>query len=113
MSLDYGVLEKSDNVYVMKCDFGWADLGTWHGIYEATRKVDGDNVCVDTQAYFDDSHNNIVSCRKAASALSTASTDISSPRKTTSSSSARSGDSSSLIRKYVNEIQLKLGEKYV
>ena len=38
VSLDYGALEKSDNVYVMKCDFGWADLGTWHGIYEATRR---------------------------------------------------------------------------
>ena len=32
MSLDYGILERSENVYVMKCDFGWADLGTWHSI---------------------------------------------------------------------------------
>lgn len=38
ISLDHGILEKSDNVYVMKCDFGWADLGTWHGVYESLSK---------------------------------------------------------------------------
>ena len=32
VSLDSGILEKTDGVCVMHCDFGWADLGTWHGI---------------------------------------------------------------------------------
>ena len=33
ISVDFGVLDKPSNVYMMKCDFGWADLGTWHSIY--------------------------------------------------------------------------------
>ncbi len=35
ISIDYGILEKSEQVCMMKCNFGWADLGTWHSIYEA------------------------------------------------------------------------------
>ena len=35
LSIDYGILEKNENVCVMKCDFGWADLGMWHSIYES------------------------------------------------------------------------------
>ena len=48
ISLDYAVLEQGKNVFVMKCDFGWADLGTWHAIYESMSKVEGDNVIIDS-----------------------------------------------------------------
>ena len=33
ISIDYGVLEKSGNVVVIPCDFGWSDVGTWEGLY--------------------------------------------------------------------------------
>ena len=42
------LLDKPSNVYMMKCDFGWADLGTWHSIYEAMQKSSDDNVVVDS-----------------------------------------------------------------
>ncbi|MFS2190503.1 mannose-1-phosphate guanylyltransferase, partial [Mucilaginibacter sp. Mucisp84] len=29
ISIDYGIMEKADNVYVLPSDFGWSDLGTW------------------------------------------------------------------------------------
>ncbi|HHZ81109.1 MAG TPA: mannose-1-phosphate guanylyltransferase [Flavobacteriales bacterium] len=29
ISIDYGILERADNVSVISCDFGWSDLGTW------------------------------------------------------------------------------------
>jgi len=29
ISIDYGIMEKADNVYVKCTDFGWSDLGTW------------------------------------------------------------------------------------
>ena len=29
ISIDYGIMEKADNVYVMCTDIGWSDLGTW------------------------------------------------------------------------------------
>ena len=34
ISIDYGVMEKADNVYVVLSDFGWSDLGTWSSLYE-------------------------------------------------------------------------------
>lgn len=33
ISIDYGVMEKSENVYVFPADFGWSDLGTWGSLY--------------------------------------------------------------------------------
>lgn len=36
ISIDYGVMEKAQNVYVMLADFGWSDLGTWSSLYDLT-----------------------------------------------------------------------------
>ena len=38
ISIDYGVMEKADNVFVMCSDFGWSDLGTWGSLYEQLSK---------------------------------------------------------------------------
>jgi len=38
ISIDYGVMEKADNVYVLCADFGWSDLGTWGSLYENHKK---------------------------------------------------------------------------
>lgn len=34
ISIDYGIMEKAGNVYVLTSDFGWSDLGTWGSLYE-------------------------------------------------------------------------------
>jgi len=36
ISIDYGIMEKADNVYVKCTDIGWSDLGTWSSLYEHT-----------------------------------------------------------------------------
>jgi mannose-1-phosphate guanylyltransferase len=38
ISIDYGVMEKANNVYVLPSEFGWSDLGTWASIYELAEK---------------------------------------------------------------------------
>lgn len=38
ISIDYGIMEKAENVYVMPADFGWSDLGTWSSVYELAEK---------------------------------------------------------------------------
>jgi mannose-1-phosphate guanylyltransferase len=38
ISIDYGIMEKADNVYVLPSEFGWSDLGTWASIYELAEK---------------------------------------------------------------------------
>lgn len=44
ISVDYAVMEKADNVYVLPCDLGWSDLGTWKSLYEHSEKDDNQNV---------------------------------------------------------------------
>lgn len=38
ISIDYGIMEKADNVYVHSGDFGWSDVGTWGSVYQQSRK---------------------------------------------------------------------------
>lgn len=38
ISIDFGIMEKAENVYVLPTDFGWSDLGTWASIYEMAEK---------------------------------------------------------------------------
>jgi mannose-1-phosphate guanylyltransferase len=34
ISIDYGVMEKADNVYTIPSQFGWSDVGSWDSLYE-------------------------------------------------------------------------------
>jgi len=43
ISIDYGIMEKADNVYVLVSDFGWSDLGTWGSLYEQLQKDEREN----------------------------------------------------------------------
>lgn len=44
ISIDYGIMEKAKNVYVLTADFDWSDLGTWGALYENEDKDDVGNV---------------------------------------------------------------------
>ncbi len=44
ISIDYGVMEKADEVYVLLGDFGWSDLGSWQSLYEISKKDENNNV---------------------------------------------------------------------
>jgi mannose-1-phosphate guanylyltransferase len=52
ISIDYGIMEKADNVYIIPSSFGWSDLGTWGSAYDNLAKdylenaVAGNNVVV-------------------------------------------------------------------
>ncbi|HLU18058.1 MAG TPA: mannose-1-phosphate guanylyltransferase [Edaphocola sp.] len=38
LSIDYGLMEKANNVHVIPSNFGWSDLGTWESAYENSDK---------------------------------------------------------------------------
>jgi mannose-1-phosphate guanylyltransferase len=46
ISIDYGIMEKADNVYVLPSDFGWSDVGTWKSLYDVSDKNNEGNVVV-------------------------------------------------------------------
>ena len=113
LSADSAVLEKSENVYVMKCDFGWADLGTWHSIYEALQKGEGDNVVVDSDVIMDNATNNVVKLPKGKLAVINGLDGFIVAEEDNVLLICKKEDSSALGRKFVNEVQIKKGDKYV
>ena len=60
ISIDYGVMEKADNVYVLCADIGWTDLGTWGSLYEMSNKDENQNVALKCKTVFYESTDNIV-----------------------------------------------------
>ena len=60
ISIDYGIMEKADNVFVIPSSFGWSDLGTWGSLYELSEKDEKGNVSLHSTAHFHDAEGNIV-----------------------------------------------------
>jgi len=61
ISIDFAIMEKADNVYVLPSDFGWSDLGTWASIYEMAEKdYVGNAVIPSDQVMMFDSSNCMV-----------------------------------------------------
>ena len=60
ISIDYGIMEKADNVFVLPSSFGWSDLGTWGSLYELSNKDSSENVSLHSDALFYESTGNIV-----------------------------------------------------
>jgi len=44
ISIDYGIMEKSNDVYTIKSDFGWNDVGSWDEIYNINQKDENGNI---------------------------------------------------------------------
>ena len=113
LSIEYCVLEKNDNVYVMKCDFGWADLGMWHSIYESMSKGEGDNVVISSRVITEDSRNNIIKLPDDHLGIINGLDGYIVAEKGNVLLICRKEDSSALIRKYVNEVQVKYGDEFI
>ncbi len=61
VSIDYGVMEKADNVFVVPAEFGWSDAGSWDTIYDlAPKDARGNAVARGGEAVFEDAENCLV-----------------------------------------------------
>lgn len=63
ISIDYAIMEKAKNVYVVLGDFGWSDLGSWDSLHDLSDKDDHNNV-VEENALLYDSKNNYIKSKK-------------------------------------------------
>ena len=61
VSIDYGIMEKAGNVYVITADPGWSDLGTWSSLYSHTLPDNNRNSTVNGRAHTFDSTDNLIS----------------------------------------------------
>jgi mannose-1-phosphate guanylyltransferase len=64
ISIDYGIMEKATNVYVLASDFGWSDLGTWGSLYDSRPLNEEGNSIVGNNVMTYDSRNCIVNMPK-------------------------------------------------
>ena len=69
ISIDYGVMEKAENVYVIPSSFGWSDLGTWGSLYELSEKDAQQNVSLHSVANFYEATGNVVVLEKGKVAI--------------------------------------------
>jgi len=54
ISIDYAVMEKAENVYVLCADFGWSDIGTWGSLYANQKKDKNKNAVVGNNVFLYD-----------------------------------------------------------
>lgn len=64
ISIDFGIMEKAENVYVLLSDIGWSDLGNWDSLHEIREKDKDNNVKPDNVLCFN-ANNNIVTTDKS------------------------------------------------
>lgn len=69
ISIDYGVLEKAVNVYVLCADMGWSDLGTWGSLYGHKKIDDNNNAIVRGNVFSHESKGNLISITPGKVAL--------------------------------------------
>lgn len=60
ISIDYGIIEKAENVFVIPSEFGWSDLGTWGSLYENASKDKGNNARVGKRTILSETQNCVV-----------------------------------------------------
>lgn len=112
VSIDFGVMEKADNVYVSLGDFGWSDLGTWGSLYDLSPKDDNGNVVLKGESLIYNSSDNIVVLPKNKLAVIEG-LDGYLVAESENVLLICKKDEEHTIRKYVNDAQIKLGEEYI
>lgn len=61
ISIDYGIMEKANNVSVLCSEHvGWSDLGTWGSLYENLELDNQGNALAQSEVFLYDSSNNII-----------------------------------------------------
>ena len=112
ISIDYGIMEKARNVFVLSAEFGWSDLGTWKSLYEHLPHDKGGNAIVGPHVMVDNTSNCIINMSKNKLAViqglenfivvETENVLLICPK-----------DDEQQVRNLVNDVKIKKGEKFV
>ncbi|MFG6685655.1 mannose-1-phosphate guanylyltransferase [Mariniflexile sp. HNIBRBA6329] len=64
ISVDYAIMEKSNNVYVIAAEFDWNDLGTWGSLYDKLDKDRSGNAVVNAKTLTEEASGNMIRSKK-------------------------------------------------
>jgi len=112
ISIDFGIMEKADNVFVIPSSFGWSDLGTWNSAYDNLDKdylgnaVTSDNVIVidATKCMISANHDKLVLVQGIDDCIIIDTKDVLMICKK---------EKEQAIKEYVAEVKRNKGDKYL
>ena len=112
ISIDYGIMEKADNVYVHNSDFGWSDVGTWGSVHQLSRKDRYANALSHEGCFTYDTRNSLVSVPEGKVAVINGLRDyIVVDTEDVLMICPRSEEQS--IRKYIDDVRFAKGEEHI
>jgi mannose-1-phosphate guanylyltransferase len=112
ISIDYGIMEKADNVYVIPASFGWSDLGTWASAYDTIEKDYLDNAVAGNNVMIIDATKNMVHADNKKLVLLQGLEDFI-VVDTKDVLMICKKDKEQEIKEYVAEVKRNKGEKYI
>lgn len=112
ISIDYGIMEKAENVYVCQGDFGWSDIGTWGSLYQNASKDEQGNVITSGNVLTYNTSGTIVSIPEGMVAVVEGLEDCLVVQKGDVLLVSRMSQEQS-IRNFVDDVKMRFGEKFV
>lgn len=112
ISIDYGIMEKAKNVYVLGANFGWSDLGTWTSLFEQAKKDENNNVKKANIMFYDSKNTFVKSFNKKKIIVLQGLEDYIVVDSEDALLICRK-DKEQQIRLFVNDIKSTKGDKYI
>ena len=112
ISIDYGIMEKAKNVYVVLSDFGWSDLGTWGSLYTHAKQDKFGNALVGKNIRVYDSTNNMIRMPKDKLAVIQGLHDYIIVESDNILLICKKEDEQQ-IKNFVNDLKLEKGDKFI
>lgn len=112
ISIDYGIMERSENVYVRCGDFGWSDIGTWGSLYQHAVKDGSGNAITSGNVLTYNTKNTVISMPSGKVAVIDGLEDYLVVDKGNTLLICRQQSEQS-IRNYVEDVKYRFGEDYI
>ena len=111
LSIEQVFLERTQNVYVESCTFGWADMGTWESLHGISPKDNDGNAAVATRTILHDCKDNIIKLADGRAAIIEGLENCIVAEQGNVLVICRRGDATR-VKLLSGEAEMKLGEQY-
>jgi mannose-1-phosphate guanylyltransferase len=111
VSIDYAIMEKADNVFVVLGDFGWSDLGSWNALHEIKPKDNNGNVVEANALLYNCSDNYVISKKDKITVLHDMDGYLVADFDDVLLICKK--EDSNIFRDFVNDVKIEKGEKFI
>ncbi len=112
ISIDFGIMEKASNVYVLSAEFDWSDLGTWGSLYDTRTKDENQNAIVGKNVLTYETNKCIINVPKDKLVVLQGLEDYIVVEEDNALLICRKEEEQQ-IRNFVSDIKNKMGEKFI